>query len=65
MRIVCVLSGVYDPIDYSLPASSVHGIFQVRILEQVAISSSSSSRPRDQAHVSCVSYVSCIGRQIV
>ena len=25
-----------DPMDYSLPGSSVHGIFQVRILERVA-----------------------------
>ena len=30
----------YDPTDYSLPGSSVHGIFQARILEWVAISSS-------------------------
>ena len=26
-----------DPIDYSLPGSSVHGIFQARVLEWVAI----------------------------
>ena len=30
-----------DPIDYSLPGSSVHGIFQARVLEWVAISFSS------------------------
>ena len=29
-----------NPMDYSPPDSSVHGIFQARILEQVAISSS-------------------------
>ena len=29
-----------DPLDYSLPSSSVHGIFQARILEWVATSSS-------------------------
>ena len=29
-----------NPMDYSLPGSSVHGIFQVRIFEWVAISSS-------------------------
>jgi len=29
-----------DPMDYSPPGSSVHGIFQARILEEVAISSS-------------------------
>ena len=28
-----------DPVDYSLPGSSVHGILQARILEWVAISS--------------------------
>ena len=38
------------------PGSSVHGIFQARILDQVAISSSrGSSQPRDQTHVSCTS----------
>ena len=26
-----------DPMDYSLPGSSVHGIFQARVLEWVAI----------------------------
>ena len=30
-----------DPMDYSLPGSSIHGIFQARVLERVAISSSS------------------------
>ena len=29
-----------DPVDYSLPGSSAHGIFQVRILECVVVSSS-------------------------
>ena len=32
-----------DPVDFSPPASSVHGILQVRILEGVAISSSRGS----------------------
>jgi len=32
-----------DPMDYSLPSSSVHGISQARILERVAISSSRGS----------------------
>ena len=37
-----------DPIDYSPPGSSVHGIFQERILEWVAISySKGSSGPRN------------------
>ena len=40
------------PMDYSLPGSSVHGIFQVRILEWVAISfSRGSSQPRDRTQV--------------
>ena len=42
-----------DPIDCSLPGSSVHGISQARILECVAIFFSRvSSQPRDQTHVS-------------
>ena len=42
-----------DPVDYSLPGSSVHGILQARILEWVAISfSRGSSRSRDQNQVS-------------
>ena len=42
-----------DPMDCSLPDSSVHGIFQARVLEWVAISfSRKSSRPRDRTQVS-------------
>ena len=42
-----------DPTDCSLPGSSIHGIFQARILERVAISfSRGSSRPRDRTQVS-------------
>ena len=41
--------------DYSPPDSSVHGIFQARILEWVAISfSRRSPPPRDQAWISCI-----------
>ena len=37
-----------DPMDYSLQGSSVHGIYQARILEWVAISSPKGSpQPRD------------------
>ena len=44
-----------DPMDYSPPGSSVHGIFPARILEWVAISSSKGSSPhRDQTQVSCI-----------
>ena len=52
-----------DPRDYSLPGSSVYGIFQARILEWVAMTSSrGSSWPRDQTWVS---WVSCLGRWVL
>ena len=52
-----------DPMDCSPPGSSVREIFQVTILEWVAISSSrGSSRPRDQTQAS---WISCIDRQIL
>ena len=44
-----------DPMGSSPPDSSVHGIFQARILEWVAISSSmASSWSRGRTHVSCL-----------
>ena len=50
-----------NPMDCSPPASSVHGIFQARILEWTAmLFSRRSSKPRDLIHVS---YVSCIDRR--
>ena len=61
---VCVLSvlsrvWLCGPMDWSLPGSSVHGIFQARILEWVAISwSRGSSQP-------CVSCISCTGRRFL
>ena len=43
-----------DPMDWSPPSSSVHGIFQARILMWVAISFSRGySQPRDRTQVSC------------
>ena len=43
-----------DPMDCHPPGSSVHEIFQARILEWVAISfSRGSSQPRDRTWVSC------------
>ena len=49
--------------DCSPPSSSVHGMFQARILEWVAtFYSRGSSQPRDWT---CVSWVSYIGRQIL
>ena len=51
-----------DPMDFSLPDSSVHVILQARILEWVAISSSrGSSQPCDWTHFLYVSY---IGRRV-
>ena len=44
-----------DPMDYSLPGSSVHGILQARVLEWAAISfPRGSSRSRDRTQVSCI-----------
>jgi len=44
-----------NPVDCSLPGFSVHGIFQARILEWVAISfSRGSSWPRGRTQVSCI-----------
>ena len=52
-----------NPADCSLPGSSVHGILQARILEWVVMPSSKGSRwPRNWT---CISYVSCIGRQVL
>ena len=46
-------STLCNPVDCSLPGSSIHGIFQARILEWVAISfSRGSSQPRDRTWVS-------------
>ena len=44
-----------DPMDCSLPGSSIRGILRARVLEWVAISfSRRSSQPRDQTQVSCI-----------
>ena len=44
-----------DPMDCSLPGSSVHGILQARIQEWVAIPfSRGSSQPRDWTWVTCI-----------
>ena len=45
---------LWDPMDSSLPGFSIHGIFQAKILEWVAIYfCRRSSWPRDQTRVSC------------
>ena len=53
----------WDPMDCSLPGSSVYGIRQARILEWAAVSFfRGSSWPRDWTHIFCVS---CTGRWIL
>ena len=49
-----------DPMECSPPGSSVHGIFQARILEWIAISSS-----RGSSWSRARTWVSCIGKQIL
>ena len=55
---VCVTQScltLYNPMDYSPPGSSVHGILQARILEWVLIAySRGSSRPRVHTWVFCI-----------
>ena len=52
------MSTLCNPIDCSLPGSSFREILQARILEWVAISSSSRYSPgREGAHVFCVSCI--------
>ena len=49
-----VMSTSLQPMDYSPPGPSAHGIFQARILKWAAISfSKGSSWPRVQAWISC------------
>ena len=46
---------LWDPMDWRMPGSSVHGILQARILEWVASPfSRGSSRPRDRTWGSCI-----------
>ena len=53
---ILVMSNSFNPLDYSPSYSSVYGLFQARILELVAISSSwGFSQLRDWTHISCVS----------
>ena len=66
LRASSVVSNSLRPKGLQPASSSVHGIFQARMLEWVAISSSrGSSPPRDWTSISCVSYISHIGRQIL
>ena len=52
-----------NPVDCTPSCTSIHGTFQARILEQVAISyTRGSSWPRDQTYIS---YISLTGREIL
>ena len=52
LLVVQLCPTLFNLMDYSPPGSSVHGIFQARILEWLAISfSKESSQPRDRTHV--------------
>ena len=52
---ICTCPSLWNPMDYSLPSLSVHGIFQARILEWVVLSfSRRSSWPRDRTCISCM-----------
>ena len=51
-----VMSNSLWPTNYSVPGSSVHGIFQARILEWVAISFSRRSWPRNWTRASWISF---------
>ena len=60
VRLLSCVQLFFEPMDCSLPGSSVHGISQARMLEWLAISfSRDSSPPRNQTHVTH------IGRQIL
>ena len=54
---------LWDPVHYNPPGSSVHGIFQARILDWLAVSYSRASfQTKGWTHLSGVS---CTGRQIL
>ena len=60
MCVLCAQSclTLRDPMDCSLPGSSVHGILQSRILEWASMpSSKGSSQPRDRTRISCGSCI--------
>ena len=62
---VCVklLQSLCEPMDCSLPGSSVHGILQARTLEWVAMPSSRGSSW--YKYQTCVPCISCIGRWVL
>ena len=70
VKLLCPVRLFVIFMDCSLPGSSIHGIFQARLLEWVAISfSRGSSRPRDQTQGSnpglphCTQTLYCLSHQ--
>ena len=58
-----VVPGSWNPADFCLPDSFVHGILQAKLLEGIVIPfSRGSSQSRDQTHISCLS---CNGKQVL
>ena len=54
-----------DPMNYTAPVSSVHGILKARILEWVPIPCSRGSfQPRNQSHVSIADTREALGTEI-
>ena len=54
--VASVMSNSLQPMDYSPPGSSAHGILHARILEWVVMPSfSGPSRPRNRTHISSIS----------
>ena len=49
-----------DPMDCSLPGSSVHGIFQARVLEWVAIAFSRLVSNRQQIWLNCIEFLKMV-----
>ena len=55
VTVVAKLCPTRDPLECSPPGNSVHGIFQVRILEWAAVPfSRGSSQPRDRTSILCI-----------
>ena len=55
MKVAQSCPTVCNPMDHSLPSSSVYGILQARIREWVAVPfSRGSSQPRDWSQISCI-----------
>ena len=50
-----------DPMDCSLPGSSVHGIFQARVLEWGAIGFSDQKGIKDKNNINKLSFLSLMG----